>query len=103
MMLRVTVVALPAKSVATIVTKFDPSTSATEPVNAPLGSSAIGAPLAVTVTECTSVVDPRTCTVSNRVTNPELGAATESVGACVSRVTVLVESAPLPAASTATM
>ena len=33
---------------------------------------------------------------------PGAGAATESVGACVSRVTVLVESALLPAASTAT-
>ena len=60
MRLRVTVVALPAASVATIVTKFEPSTSATEPVNAPLGSTAIGAPLAVTVTAYRSATEPRT-------------------------------------------
>ena len=98
---RVSVVAFPAASVATVVSVFAPSVSATDPVKCPSAPTVKGVPFTATVTADASVTDPDTVTGLWFVIRPFVGAVTANTGACVSRVTVRTWLVALPAASVA--
>src|SRR6266516_3231545 len=85
---RVSVVAFPAASVATVVRVFEPSVNGTDPLKRPSDPTAIGAPFTVTVTTVASVTDPDAVTGVWFVMNPFAGAVTARTGGCVSRMTV---------------
>src|SRR6266568_4672464 len=98
---RVSVVAFPAASVATVISVFDPSVRATDPLKWPSGPTASGVPFTVTVTAVASVSDPDTDTVGWFVMSPLAGALTASTGGWVSSVTWRTWVVVLPAASVA--
>ena len=82
---RVTVVCLPAESVATIVIVLLPAVSVTVVLNDPSEPTVTDLPFTVSVTgdDVTSFVVPDTVTVVLFVTRPSAGEATESVGGTV--------------------
>src|SRR6266705_2749142 len=98
---RVSVVAFPAASVATVVSVFDPSVSATEPLNCPSAPTGNGAPFVATVTAVASVTDPDTVVDVWFVMRPFAGAVTANTGGCVSSMMVRTWVVALPAASVA--
>ena len=86
----VTVVALPALSVATTVIVFEPSVNVTVVEKLPEASTVTAVPFTLTVTgdEVASFVVPLTVTVALLVTKPSSGLVTFNVGGTVSTLNV---------------
>ena len=86
----VTVVALPALSVATTVIVFEPSVNVTVVEKLPEASTVTAVPFTLTVTgdEVASFVVPLTVTVALLVTKPSAGLVTFNVGGTVSTLNV---------------
>src|SRR5687768_4794155 len=100
--LRTTVLVFPAASVAATVMMLPPGASAKGVENAPKPLGVIGVPFTVTVRAVPSVTVPATSIASSITMALSTGALTVSAGAVVSRTTVRVIVAVLPAASVAT-
>ena len=101
---RVTVVVLPALSLAMIVMVLEPSFSVTSLENVPSVLTVTAVPLTVTVTglDVTSSVLPVTVTVDLLVISPSVGAVIDSVGGTVSSLNVdVLASDVLPSLSVA--